>query len=201
MKPVEVVTFPGKGFFSKPLRGLVIIRGSLMVDRVEHGEGGRQPSYQAPGLTPFPACIWSQTDMRQGSCLWDSARLLSVGPYCQGLCPAGGLRVHSSLSLIIPLPFHNLLPYNSFQSHLWNQWVFFFLLDLLLGSLPEIFTQGSLDPFLWIWGLLPNQFHSGSPYPNPTWSPCCCSTLVILNNPSLVILSNPHRISLPLPAS
>lgn len=41
VKPVEVVTFPGTGFFSKPLMGLVITCGNVMVDRVEHEEGGK----------------------------------------------------------------------------------------------------------------------------------------------------------------
>lgn len=56
VKPVEVVTFPGTGFFSKPLMGSVIIRGNLMVDRVEHGEGERQSCFvSGPRSYPLPS--------------------------------------------------------------------------------------------------------------------------------------------------
>lgn len=78
LKSTESVTFPSTGF-SKPQMGLVITRGNVMVGRVKQGEGkARLPL------------------------------LLSVGPYCLGLCPAGRLRVQLSLNLsttcFIPQP-------------------------------------------------------------------------------------------------
>lgn len=187
VKPVEVVTFPGTGFFSKPLMGSVITRGNLMVDRVEHGEGERQSCFVlGPRSYPLP-CLYLEPDR------YETGQLLSVGPYCQGLCLARGLRVQSSLNLIIRL-FHSTTSYPTTLSRVTcgTSGSSFFLPDVLLGSLPEIFLQGSPDPFLWIWVHLPNQVRSGSPDPNPAWSPCCYPTLVILNNPSLIILSNPR---------
>lgn len=85
-----------------------------------------------------------------------------------------------SLSLIIPL-FHSTTSYPTTLSGVTcaTSGSFVLLLDLLLGSLPEICLQGSPDPSCGFGGsslaksilVHPTPFQTGHPAAAPLWSP------------------------------
>lgn len=173
VKPVEVVTFPGTGFFSKPLMGSVITRGNLMVDRVEHGEGERQSCFvSGPRSYPLP-CLYLEPDR------YETGQLLSVGPYCQGLCLARGLRVQSSLNLIIRL-FHSTTSYPTTLSRVTcgTSGSSFFLPMCCLEAFLRFSSKGALTPSFGFGCtsltksvlVHPTPIQPGHPVATPLWS-------------------------------
>lgn len=88
MKSVEVVTFPSTGFFSKHLMRLVLTTGMGWSGELNTECKDGVASSWPPGLVLSSLCL-------ELVGLFLEPLLLSIGPHCLGLCPAGGLRVQS----------------------------------------------------------------------------------------------------------